>query len=140
MPFYKQMGSIPRKRHTEHRAQPGYRNDDEENGCDRGRGEECDGSATAERLIFDEGEHGHFQHFGNVGDQLCRPLLLDVAFETIGVSQQRPRPAGVPLSRTIPNDVSGLKFTHDSPKAGALLLPDRSGWSWRRHRLDPWRY
>ncbi len=25
MPFYKQMGSIPRKRHIEHRAQPGYR-------------------------------------------------------------------------------------------------------------------
>src|SRR5438034_53014 len=25
MPAYKQMGSIPRKRHTEHRASPGYR-------------------------------------------------------------------------------------------------------------------
>ena len=25
MPFYRQMGSIPRKRHIEHRVQPGYR-------------------------------------------------------------------------------------------------------------------
>src|SRR5215208_7070060 len=25
MPFYRRMGSVPRKRHIEHRAQPGYR-------------------------------------------------------------------------------------------------------------------
>src|SRR5262245_4955935 len=27
MPFYRQLGSLPRKRHIEHKASPGYRNE-----------------------------------------------------------------------------------------------------------------